>query len=557
MKETLHTAIQYLASVCDGASKQDGEGFAKGDSYNGKYLASLPLTEWDKDCFLVAAEYAMKYNRQIRHIIGDDYKPFSDYIWNLSVEQGAKRDRVTVKRQSTQGKKVAKPSIATFDGSLIVVDTPYNANFVTDSKKIPSRKYAGGSITTFKMQDVKAVLELCDLYEIEVQFDVPAIIPSAPATSPVPAPTPVNPERKVVVKKDVIHIYFPYNATDLAAVKALGVCKYETEPVKHWSTSIINAHRVVEALFPLGFDIAQELHSAAKQSTVNKESYNAESTTFRREIPGMRKGFAILPHQWVPIEWALKNKHILNADSQGLGKTITTLATAILAESRRTVVVCPSSLTQNWQNETEMFFEEGVFSTFHAEGRTVSEIPEGTNLVIVGWPNLSFWIDTINAWRADVVVVDEAHYGKSGKKSQRGDAFISLGKNNAEAIKVALTGTPILNRPLELLAVIQFFGIEKMFGGVGKFKNRYCDPQLIPNTPTPYPVYSYNGATNIPELHDILTSSGVYVRRTKKLLMDQGLLKKKYVNKVEFFDYEKQRTPTYIRLNAEEKAQYA
>ncbi len=43
---TVPEAVQYLASVCDGAIKRDGHGFCNAHVAYGHWLAQLPPTEW-------------------------------------------------------------------------------------------------------------------------------------------------------------------------------------------------------------------------------------------------------------------------------------------------------------------------------------------------------------------------------------------------------------------------------------------------------------------------------------------------------------------------------
>lgn len=546
MKEILHEAMEYLASVCDGAKEHDGAGFSKPDSYNGKYLASK--AEWDEDETLLACHYAKKYSGQLTHLSELLYETIDELTY------GKKDDRVyaeavTYNRRKAFGKQ-DKPNYAEMQGDKIVVVTPYNENFLADGKKIASRRWDGANkATTFSTQDIKAVVALCDKYGIEVKFD----INFKPEPVAAPAPAPVKVKREVFVEKGKIIITFPYDRELVALVKNSGLARWDADK-KHWYADIAYAEAVTDTLAPNGFTIDPALKQAVYQGVKNAEEYNLADTDWRAEVPQIREGLAVLPHQWVAIQKALETNNMLNADSQGLGKTFASLTTLVIKGSKHNLVVAPSSLTANWEKEAHMFFEDGTFTVFHAEGRTPKEIPEDANLVIIGWPNLAFWMEAFEKWGLDAIVVDEAHYGKSGKKSKRGEAYVELGKKYKDALKIALTGTPILNRPLELLPILVFFGIINKFGGITKFKNRYCGPKRVD---TPYgTTFTYNGAENLDELHSILTASGTYLRRTKKLLMDQGLLKKKYVNKVEFFEYETPRTPTFVALNAEERTKY-
>lgn len=318
-----------------------------------------------------------------------------------------------------------------------------------------------------------------------------------------------------------------------------------------------------------------------------------------------------------PGQDTLRHRAILLADDQGLGKTLTALASLRVKghETTRTIVVCPTSLTENWRKEAADHFDDGTFTTWTATGKTPTGIPEDVDLVVIGWDILADWASTLIAWAPQAIIADEGHYAKSGKQrtrketepkrdqqgniiynddgnaimvpvmiekkgpsgrpvlgkdgqpvmeqkvtvlsgSARADAVLDIGKavSKNHGLIMPMTGTPIVNRPLEILALIEFCGIEKLFVSGHAFKSRYCGPttkQIRGRAVT-----SYQGATNLLELNTRLLTSGVYYRRTKKVLVDQGLLEKKYVDKAYVYDYSQKPTPWIIRLTPEERAEY-
>lgn len=319
-----------------------------------------------------------------------------------------------------------------------------------------------------------------------------------------------------------------------------------------------------------------------------------------------------------PGQKALRHRAILLADDQGLGKTLTALAALRLKghEAGKAIVVCPTSLTENWRKETADYFDEGTFTTWTATGKTPTEIPNDVDLVVIGWDILADWAGTLTSWGPEAIIADEGHYAKSGKQrtrketepkrdqygniiydengkatmvpvmvekkgpggkvvvgddgkpamtqkitvlggSARADAVLDIGKavSKNHGLIMPMTGTPIVNRPLEMLALIEFCGIEKLFVSGHEFKERYCGPTWK-TVKGGRKAKDYQGATNLLELNTRLLTSGVYYRRTKKVLVDQGLLKKKYVDKAYIYDYAQKPTPWIIWLNPEERAEY-
>src|SRR4051794_33518038 len=62
---TLGGAVQFLASVCDGARRQDGHGFNGADSNFGHWLASKPEQGWTPKLRRRAWVMLRKYRKQL------------------------------------------------------------------------------------------------------------------------------------------------------------------------------------------------------------------------------------------------------------------------------------------------------------------------------------------------------------------------------------------------------------------------------------------------------------------------------------------------------------
>lgn len=321
----------------------------------------------------------------------------------------------------------------------------------------------------------------------------------------------------------------------------------------------------------------------------------ATASAPRRDVPpvrGLTSTFldtqaalvAAAPHTWVdlPEQRASRHRAMIIGDDQGLGKTLTALAILRIDHlaSDRTVIVCPTSLTQNWANEMGDHFTPGTFTPWTATGETPVAIPDDTDTVVIGWEIVTWWADTLMAWGPTAVVVDEGHYGKSGRKkvyrrerrnangemvqekavsaegSDRGTAIHAIGKAVAASggMIMPLTGTPMVNRPLELVALLEMCGVEKLFLSAGAFKDRFCDPKTVPGSNGRR--RTYVGASNLGELNTRLLTSGVYFRRTKKVLVDQGLLKPKYVDRAYVYDYGATPRPWVVRPTTEQWQRY-
>lgn len=564
MTETLKNYMEQLSGVCDGAKQADGMGFSKPDSYNGHYLASLPTSEWGKEEISLASFYAIKYSRQL--------SLSEQAIEALKKESDkASKEKVTNSRRKKYNKGV-KELYLSEDGKYIIAKlSKKDPGFVEDSRTIKSRFFDWDNYTTrFSIYDMDAVLKLADKYELEVKFD-PASLPKASTEVKESTNTYAKKNiKKVCIVDNKIYVYFPYSKEEYMVVSSIPSAKFprKNNEDKHWEIDPTHARTVVSKLESRGYEISPEVSEAAQEMTKVRENATLNYTDFSVDVPQLNKEYKIMRHQWVPVELLMKSKYkgLLVADSQGLGKTFSSLLSAVVLKSKRTVVVSPAGVVENWIKEAHMFFEEGTFNTAVLEGRKTSPIPEDINFVVLSWDVFKNWKETLDAWEPEMIIMDEGHYGKSGSGSQRGEAYISFGAQNKNAYKIVLSGTPMTNRPLELLASLRFLGAEKLFGGITKYKNRYCGPKEIKAPPGVRTfktnahgegvIVTYMGASNTSELNEILTTSGIYLRRTKQLLKDEGSLKNKYVNGVEFFDYNTTPSPTKLKLNPSEMSEY-
>lgn len=289
-----------------------------------------------------------------------------------------------------------------------------------------------------------------------------------------------------------------------------------------------------------------------------------------------------------------KGRALIVADEPGLGKTLIALA-ALQTKgfiSERSLIICPTSLTENWQAEMAQHFELGTFFPWTARTTTPHAIPDETNIVVIGWDILYAWADMLIKWKPTAVVADEAHYAKSGKQQFKEKDVVAKGddgkvikddQGNAKVVKeqkvvagsarasavlkvgtavaksgglvVALTGTPIVNRPLELEPLLEFVDIVHLVGGGTAFRNRFCDPKRK-NVGRSRPVIDYSGASNLLELNARLTASGHYIRRTKESLVDSGFLQPKYVDGVYCYDHHTRPNPWIITATSQEMQNY-
>ena len=198
----------------------------------------------------------------------------------------------------------------------------------------------------------------------------------------------------------------------------------------------------------------------------------------------------------------------LIADEMGLGKTIQAAAWLQLhPEKRPAIILCPASLKLNWAKE--------IRETLSTKDKV--QILQGTkpypitgSIIIINYDILNSWVETLQAINPQVLIIDEMHYVKNSS-AIRTKATKKLAKGIPHII--ALTGTPIVNRPVEGFNIFQILD-KNLFPNFWTYVHRYCGARHNGFG------WDFSGATNKEELHRILTSTIMIRRRKSDVLKD-------------------------------------
>ncbi len=198
------------------------------------------------------------------------------------------------------------------------------------------------------------------------------------------------------------------------------------------------------------------------------------------ELPSRLKvdlrGYQIIGFNWLKTldEYGLGG---ILADDMGLGKTVQLLSVICSyldnAKDRKpSLVVCPSSLALNWQNEIEKFTRDiksiVIQGSLEERTKNIKEIPK-YDIVITSYELLKRDIELYEEsnYEFKYIIADEAQYIKNNNTK------------NAKAIKeikaetrYALTGTPIENSLSELWSIFDFIMPGYLFS-YKKFKELY------------------------------------------------------------------------------------
>lgn len=176
-----------------------------------------------------------------------------------------------------------------------------------------------------------------------------------------------------------------------------------------------------------------------------------------------------MPFQIAGVEYALDRRRTFIADEQGLGKTLQALLTVEQAEAFPAVVLCPASLKLNWKREIGRWLPHRSIQIVSGRGR----VPFDADLVVLNYEIVESHGDALAAIAPGALVLDEAHYCKSPNAKRTRAVQQLADKLPEDALRLALTGTPLVNRPKELVPQLRILGRLAEFGSGAGFERRF------------------------------------------------------------------------------------
>lgn len=214
---------------------------------------------------------------------------------------------------------------------------------------------------------------------------------------------------------------------------------------------------------------------------IPEKDMEIETLAYDKQIPDDFK-FKVqpLPHQKEAIQFGLNHPCFLNGDQQGLGKTYESL---MVSEIRRKnedlshcLILCGvASLQQNWGLEVKKFVGKKAYiigrrytkkGTIKAPTNAdkvedlehIDKLPYYLILNIEALRNEEI-ADMLSDYcvykKINMIIFDEMHKCKN-PRSQAGKSLLRLNSK----YKIALSGTPVINDPLDIYLYLRWIGVE-------------------------------------------------------------------------------------------------
>lgn len=163
------------------------------------------------------------------------------------------------------------------------------------------------------------------------------------------------------------------------------------------------------------------------------------------------------------------------ADDMGLGKTVQALSMLRHYGQENgnlmALVVCPTTLIYNWENEIKKFTPQLTYMIHHGSLRTrdAKEL-QSSNVVITTYGTLRSDIQLLMKILFDYIILDESQAIKNPSSKVTKAACLLTAKN-----RLCMSGTPLQNNTFDIYAQMNFLN-PGLLGSVEFFRNEFATP---------------------------------------------------------------------------------
>lgn len=283
-------------------------------------------------------------------------------------------------------------------------------------------------------------------------------------------------------------------------------------------------------------DLRIKLEQAAKKRKWSITPHEISLPQVTGDIPALPdldmelplQNAVLRPYQRQGVARGVALQKTLIGDEPGLGKTIQSICILMALHQKGlkpfpAIVICPASLKENWKREIEkyssykaailtdsirntwpQYYKAGMVQIFITNYESlkkyfVKSMPDKKKLTLSKQIEMH---ENVQLFKS--LVIDESHRVKDPTTLQtKLCARIAQGKD----YRILLSGTPVMNKPIELYTQLVILGQLEHFGGTEKaFSDRYCD--------------GGRGASNLRELNHLLNTHCFFRREKKDVAKD-------------------------------------
>lgn len=275
-----------------------------------------------------------------------------------------------------------------------------------------------------------------------------------------------------LVGKDKVAITFPYNPNIIARIKTVDG-RVWSDTHKRWEIPTVKLPALIDAM---GGKANVQASAAVQAKYEGEVARRIDLDEIRVksdsdiQIPTL---INLYPYQKTAVEFINRaGGRAMDADSMGLGKSATAIGYAMY-KKRKTLIVCPKSVKLNWKREIDRFAGKAVciWESTGKQGRINAQFH------IINYDIVDKFAAQLNKLGFELLVCDEATYLKN-RNTKRAKAVLGNAKEKkvypglSTPDVIFLTGTPILNRPVEAFTLLNFLD-PKRFTSLYHFTQSY------------------------------------------------------------------------------------
>jgi SNF2 family DNA or RNA helicase len=345
------------------------------------------------------------------------------------------------------------------------------------------------------------------------------------------------------------YVSFPYSEDKVEKIRSLKKRSW-IKGSKEWEIQISDIELLFDMFSNESFEIKGRYVDMSPKEFISSDAYNFKTGCFEHQIEG--------------FEFGMNHERWLLGDEMGLGKTKQVIDIAVARKQMfgysHCLIICGvNSLKWNWRNEIVKHSDESGYILGQRTKKRTGELYIGSTkdklddiqnldkisdyFIITNVESLrdddiateiKNWLHSDTECKINMIAADEIHKCKN-PNSQQGNAFIKLDAD----IRIAMTGTPLMNNPMDLYIILRWLGYEKH--SYYSFKQYYC-------VMGGYGGYEVIGYKHLDELEGELRS--IMLRRLKDDVLD--LPEKTYID--EYVDMLPKQATIYKEVKADIKS---
>jgi non-specific serine/threonine protein kinase len=232
------------------------------------------------------------------------------------------------------------------------------------------------------------------------------------------------------------------------------------------------------------FGVIEELYAQRNEEEIFfklEEKYERlkEHHSVKQIDPPEHLSHILRPYQISGFQWLNYLSEVswggILADDMGLGKTVQALSFLHHFKNQhnkiRALVVCPTSLMFNWENEIKKFTPSLTWYIHHGSARSQQlDAFQSADIVITTYGTLRSDIQLFTEAEFDYVILDESQAIKNPHSKVTKAAGLLNAKN-----RLCMSGTPLQNNTFDMFAQMNFLN-PGMLGSMEFFRQEFAIP---------------------------------------------------------------------------------